>query len=179
MPEEAPLKKENKTFEPKKTILLTFLITTIAYWLWLGGMLLAPYLRSQSSPWAGLAYAVYSPVCHQVPGRSLRCFGQPLAVCARCTGIYLGFLLGLGLYPLLRGWQRLSLPAGRVFFFISAPIILDTAANSLRLWQTSNAVRLATGFVWGTILPFYFITGIADLIISRKKKRLKSAPGYP
>jgi uncharacterized membrane protein len=165
--------------EPKKTILLTFLVTTIAYLLWLGGLLLAPYLRSQSSPWAGLAYAVYSPVCHQVAGRSLRCFGQPLAVCARCTGIYLGFLLGLGLYPFLRGWQRLSLPAGRVFFFISAPIILDTAANFLRLWQTSNAVRLATGFIWGTILPFYFITGIADLIISRKKKRLKSAPGYP
>ena len=173
------MNQEAKDPGPKRTVLLTYLITTIAYSLWLGGILLAPYLRSRSSPWSGLAYAVYSPICHQVAARSLLCFGHPLAVCARCTGIYLGFFLGLGLYPLLRGWQRLSLPAGRVFFFISAPIMLDTAANFLRLWQTSNGVRLATGFVWGTILPFYFITGIADLIISRKKKRLKSAPGYP
>jgi uncharacterized membrane protein len=173
------LKKEEKAFEPRRTVLLTFLITAMAYSLWLGGILLAPYLRSRSSPWSGLAYAVYSPVCHQVAGRSLLCFGQPLAVCARCTGIYLGFLLGLGLYPLLRGWRRISLPAGRVFIIVSAPIMLDTAGNFLRLWQTPNAVRLATGVFWGTILPFYFIAGIADLFISRQKNRLKSEPGSP
>src|SRR3990170_3560751 len=126
MPEKAPLTELEKALEHKKTILLAFLVTTMAHLLWLGGILLAPYLRSRSSPWSGLAYAVYSPVCHQVAGRSLRCFGEPLAVCTRCTGIYLGFLLGLGLYPFLRGWRRLSLPAPRIFFFVSGPIVLDT-----------------------------------------------------
>jgi uncharacterized membrane protein len=179
MLEESPLEKEGKAFEPKRTVLLAFLITTMAYSLWLGGILLAPYLRSRSSPWAGLAYAIYRPVCHQVAERCLRCFGQPLAVCARCSGIYLGFLLGLGLYASLRRWRRLSLPAARAFFFVSAPIVLDTAANFLRLWHTPNAIRLATGVIWGTILPFYFVTGIADLFISRQKNRLKSAPGSP
>ena len=169
MPEKASLTELEKALEHKKIILLAFLVTTMAHLLWLGGILLAPYLRSRSSPWSGLAYAVYSPVCHQVAGRSLRCFGEPLAVCTRCTGIYLGFLLGLGLYPFLRGWRRLSLPAPRIFFFVSGPIVLDTAANFLRLWQTSSAVRLATGVLWGAILPFYFITGLTDLIISRKK----------
>lgn len=173
------MKRRERSSETETSVRLTYLITTIAYFLWLGGILLAPYLRSRSSPWAGFAYAIYSPVCHQAAGRSLRCFGQPLAVCARCTGIYLGFLLGLGLYPLLRGWRRLSLPGSRLFFSVSAPIILDTGANFLRLWQTPNAIRLATGVVWGIILPFYFITGIADLVISRKKKRLKSAPSSP
>jgi uncharacterized membrane protein len=146
---------------------------------WLGGLVLAPYLRSRSSPWAALAYAFYKPLCHQVASRSLHCFGHPLAVCARCTGIYLGFLLGLGLYPFLRGWRQLRLPSGRVFFIVSTPIMVDTAANFLRLWQTSNAVRLASGVIWGTILPFYFITGLADLLISREKKRLKSVPRSP
>ena len=141
--------------------------------------MLAPYLKSRSSPWATLAYAVYKPLCHQVAGRSLHCFSHPLAVCARCTGIYLGFLLGLGLYPFLRGWRQLRLPSARVFFIVSTPIVVDTAANFLRLWQTSNALRLATGVIWGTILPFYFITGLADLLISREKKRLKSAPRSP
>jgi uncharacterized membrane protein len=168
-----------KDIQPERTVRLTFLITTIAYFLWLGGIMLAPYLRSRSSPWSGLAYALYSPVCHQVEGRSLRCFGQPLAVCARCTGVYLGFLIGLGLYPFLRGWRRLALPGSRVFFIFSGPIVVDAAANFLGLWQTSNALRLASGILWGPILPFYFITGIADLLISRKRKGLKSASISP
>jgi uncharacterized membrane protein len=145
---------------------------------WLGGILLAPYLKSRSSPWAGLAYFVYKPVCHQIAGRSLSCFGQPLAVCARCTGIYLGFLAGLGIYPLVRGWRRPRLPSGRAFLWFSIPIALDTAANVLGLWNTSGAVRLATGIIWGLILPFYVLAGISDLILARKK-RLNSGRNCP
>jgi len=179
MPEKATLRKGGKDHgDTRRIIVLTFLGTTGASLIWLGGILLAPYLRSRSSPWARLAYFVYSPVCHQIMDRSFSCFGQPLAVCARCTGIYLGFLFGLALYPFLRGWRRLSLPSGRVFYLLSAPIVLDTAANFFRLWDTANAVRLATGIIWGTILPFYLITGIADLIISRKKA-LEISPAFP
>lgn len=173
------MKKEASASEPKRTVLLIYLITTMAYLLWFGGILLAPYLRSRASPWAGLVYSVYSPVCHQAAGRSLLCFGQPLAVCARCTGIYMGFGLGLVLYPFLRGWRRISLPSSRVFVIVSTPIVLDTAANFLGLWKNTTAVRLTTGVLWGIVLPFYFIAGIADLFISRQKKRLKSAQGSP
>jgi len=173
------LKREANALERKKTVLLTFLITTIAYLLWFGGILLAPYLRSRASPWSSLVYSVYSPVCHQAADRSLLCFGQPLAVCARCTGIYMGFCLGLVLYPFLRGWRRIALPPGRVFIIVSAPIVLDTAANFLGLWQTVTAVRLTTGVLWGTIVPFYFIAGMADLFISRQKKTLEIGPGFP
>jgi len=162
----------------QRTVLFVFIGITAASLIWLGGMLLAPYLRSRSSPWAGPVYLIYKPVCHQLASRSLTCFGQPLAVCARCTGIYLGFLAGLGIYPFIRGWRRPALPSGRVFVLISSPIVLDAAAHLLGLWDTSNAVRLATGIVWGTILPFYFMAGIADLVLSRKK-RLKSARNCP
>lgn len=179
MLEDRPLKKEKRVSDARNPIFLTFVLTTIACAVWLGGILLAPYLESQASAWSGFVYTLYASVCHQVEARSLRCFGQPLAVCARCTGIYVGFLLGLAVYPALRGWQRLALPRGRVFWLVTAPIGLDTAGNLLGLWHTPNAVRLAVGILWGTILPFYFITGLADLIISRQKKRLKSAPGSP
>jgi len=178
MPEDV-LRKNEKAFDPERIVFLTLLITVLVYPLWLGGILLAPYLRSRSSPWASLVYALYSPVCHQVTDRSLFCFGQPLTVCARCSGIYLGFLLGLGLFPLLRRRGTLALPSARAFLLVSAPIVLDTAANFLGLWRTPGALRLITGILWGTILPFYFIPGIADLFISRQKKRLKSSPGSP
>jgi uncharacterized membrane protein len=173
------LEKEANSSEPRRTIFLTYLVTTIAFLLWLGGLVLAPYLRSQASPWAGLVYSFYSPVCHQAADRSLLCFGQPLAVCARCTGIYLGFWLGLAFYPILRGWRRLSLPSARAFLIVSAPIVLDTAANFLKLWRTPTAVRLATGVLWGTILPFYFVPGMADLFLSRRKKRLEIRRDFP
>lgn len=173
------MKRQAKALGAKRTVVVTYLVTTMACSLWVGGVWLAPYLRSRSSPWSGLAYAVYCPVCHQVADRSLLCFGQPLAVCARCTGIYLGFCLGLLFYPFLRGWRRINLPSVRVFLVVSAPIALDTAANFLGLWKTAAAVRLTTGALWGILLPFYFIPGMADLIISRQRNRLKSARGSP
>jgi uncharacterized membrane protein len=129
---------------------------------------LAPLLKSRSSPWQALVYAVYTPVCHQVASRSFHLLGHPLAVCARCLGIYLGFLAGLASYPLFRDFRRVRLPPTWVFWAVSAPIVLDTLANFAGLWSTPNIFRFATGILWGTILPFYFITGIAELVLARK-----------
>ena len=173
MPERAEVAGHRKTF------LITYVIATAACLLWLGGIWLAPYLKSQSSPWSSLVYAVYSPVCHQVASRSWFCFGYPLAVCARCTGIYLGFLLGLVCYPLQRGWRRISFPSSRNFILVSAPIVLDTVGNFLKLWHTPNAFRLATGVIWGALLPFYLIPGVTDLLIGQQKKRLNSPSTCP
>jgi uncharacterized membrane protein len=178
MPED-PREKGQPRLKPERAVFLTHLFSALVYPLWLAGIWLAPYLRSRASPWSSLAYAFYSPVCHQVPGRSFSCFGQPLAVCARCLGIYLGFLVGLGLFPFLRRRGSLSLPPARVFFLVSGPIVLDTAGNFLGLWSTPGSIRLATGIIWGTILPFYFIAGVSDLLIARQKNRLKSRPASP
>src|SRR5919108_3827467 len=45
--------------------------------------------------WAsGGAYQFFSRICHQADERSFHVFGAKLAVCARCTGVYVGFLIG-------------------------------------------------------------------------------------
>jgi len=178
MPENV-LEKEDTPSIWERTVLRTYLVTSLVYPLWLAGIWLAPYLKSHSSRWASLVYALYAPVCHQVAGRSFFCFGQPLAVCARCSGIYVGFLLGLGVFPWLRKKGRLSLPSARVFLLVSAPIVLDTAANFLKVWSTPSVIRLVTGLLWGAILPFYFIPGVTDLFVTRRKNRLKSLPASP
>jgi len=152
-----------------KTILLIYSFTAIGTVAWLGAIFWAPYLRSHSSPWQGLVYAIFSPVCHQIPSRSFHFLGQPLAVCARCLGIYSGFFIGLALYFFLRGFCRLALPQTKIFILVSFPIVTDTLGNFARLWETSNKLRFATGLLWGAILPFYFITGVAELALSRKK----------
>jgi uncharacterized membrane protein len=165
--------KPSTAIPPRRTasILLAYAVTATGIFLWMGGIFLAPYLRARSSPWQGLAYAVFKPVCHQLPSRSFSRFGAPLAVCARCLGIYLGFLIGVILYPLVRGFRRLAVPPARVFLLVSLPIVLDTIGNFLQLWNTSNSVRMMIGILWGMPLPFYIITGIADLFIAQRSRR--------
>jgi uncharacterized membrane protein len=153
-----------------RTILLIYVLTLAGASAWLGTVFLAPWLRSRASPWAGLVYALFSPVCHQISSRSFFVLGHPLAVCARCLGIYAGFLVGTACYPALRGFRRVALPPVRTLVLMSLPIAIDTLGNFFRLWDTPNAIRSVTGVLWGAILPFYFITGISDLALHRQKE---------
>jgi uncharacterized membrane protein len=151
-----------------KKVVLVYGLTAAGTLAWLAGIFLAPYLRSQGIRWAGLVYALYSPVCHQLASRSLCAWGYPLGVCARCLGIYLGFGAGVVCYPFVRGFRRVALPGTGLFLLVSAPIVVDAAANFLRIWTTSGGIRLATGFLWGTLLPYYFIPGFAELRLQRR-----------
>ena len=125
---------------------------------------LAPWLKSHSSFASNLCYAVFSPLCHQIPSRCFWMAGEPLAVCARCLGVYSGFLLGICLYPILKGFSSLNLPKNKVFIWLSLPIAVDTAGNLFMLWETSDWLRFGFGVVWGSIFPFYLIPGLADIL---------------
>lgn len=55
-----------------------------------------PYLLTRGYP--AIAFSLqhaFSLVCHQRPERSFWAFGAPIAVCARCLGIYIGAAIGL------------------------------------------------------------------------------------
>ncbi|MBM3295726.1 MAG: DUF2085 domain-containing protein [Candidatus Aminicenantes bacterium] len=136
---------------------------------WVGALLAAPYLWSKGERLALFIYACFSPVCHQIPERSLWLFGHPLAVCARCFGIYSGFLGGLVLFPFRGGLRNLVQPKVRTILLASAPIAADTTAQFLGLWETGPAGRFATGFLWGGLLPFLFLPVLADLAIGPSK----------
>ncbi len=43
---------------------------------------------------SGKADAIGYAICHQIADRSFQVNGQPLPLCARCTGIYLGVMVG-------------------------------------------------------------------------------------
>jgi uncharacterized membrane protein len=151
----------------RRKIILVYGLTLAGIVAWLAAILLAPYLRSRGSGLASWLYACFAPLCHQIPGRSFRLFGQPLAVCARCFGIYTGFLVGAAAYPWIRGFSRPHLPDTRLFLALSAPIAIDAAANLIRIWSLDNFPRFLTGLAWGTILPFYLMAGIGDLVLSK------------
>jgi uncharacterized membrane protein len=124
----------------------------------------APALRSGSPRLSALLYAVFAPLCHQDPVRCFHYAGYPLAVCGRCLGIDIGFVLGTLLYPFARGFARPPVPpAVRTFLLVSLPVFLDVTGNVTGLWSSPIGLRFATGVLWGTILPAYFITGLHEL----------------
>jgi uncharacterized membrane protein len=136
---------------------------------WLAAIVAAPYLRSRGSAWSAFLYSCFAPLCHQRPERSFRAFGQPLAVCARCTGIYLGAFLGLAAYPFRRGFRMLRLPRLAALAAVSVPIAADGIGQALGLWETPAVIRLATGLLWGSILPYYFMTGVGELLTAARR----------
>jgi uncharacterized membrane protein len=94
-------------------------------------------------------------ICHQLSERSLAYGGRALPVCARDTGVFLGFaacfivlLLAYGREPRrYPSWPKLLALA----LFI-VPTALDAATSYAGLRESSNAIRVATGSLAGTAL---------------------------
>lgn len=142
-------------------------MTVVGAALWLAMIVLAPLLKNHWAFGADLIYAVCSSLCHQNPSRCFVLSGYPLAVCVRCLGVYGGFLLGVCFYPLLRDWRSRSLPRKGVLIAMSLPIVFDTAGNVLQLWTTTEWIRLFTGILWGSLLPFFLIPGLTDMVLNK------------
>jgi len=158
---------------PARTVRRVYFWTAAGTIVWLAAIVSAPWLAAgRATARVGtLLYAAFAPVCHQIPERCFQFHGRPLAVCGRCLVIYAGFALGLALYPLVRGFSTLRLPTARVFILTVLPMAVDGAAGVLGLWDSPIGVRFATGAVWGVLLPFYFVTGAADLLGTRRARR--------
>ena len=146
-------------------VFLAYFFTLAGILLWLGAIFLAPFLKSRSLNLNVFVYALFSPICHQIPSRTFTFLGNPLAVCGRCLGIYFGFFAGTAFFPLLKGFSNSPVPKTKTFILFSLPIALDTLGNFFNLWATANWYRFGIGFLWGTLLPFYFIRGLHEFFL--------------
>ncbi|MBW2172275.1 MAG: DUF2085 domain-containing protein [Deltaproteobacteria bacterium] len=97
---------------------------------------------------------IASLVCHQVPERTLTIGGGLLPLCARCTGIYSGFLIGV-VFQIIVDKKVNRLPS---IWITTVSIVLILALTSevlgekLRLWELPNEGRLLTGLFCGSAL---------------------------
>ncbi|MBN2198851.1 MAG: DUF2085 domain-containing protein [Candidatus Aminicenantes bacterium] len=148
---------------PSRAAAVFYILSLLGAGCLVASTFLAPWLAARESILAEPLYRMFSHVCHQIPSRCLHISGHPMAVCGRCLGVYLGIFLGCLIYPFWRGWGNIRLPARWVFPAFSFPLAFDVLGNALRLWDSSVGLRLASGFFWGAVLPFYFLAAAAEL----------------
>lgn len=141
--------------------------------LWVGLIVGAPLAASGGHE--TLAFIVYqglAGVCHQMPERAYWIAGHPLAVCARCSGIYAGFTLAVLLYPLIA--RRLpvmnSSPRREWLMLALAPTAIDFTLGITGLWANTHLSRALTGAWLGAWLAFYVVPGVLEIFRQRRER---------
>jgi len=127
------------------------------------------WLQLTPSGLLGKADAVGYAVCHRIALHSFHLGERPLSLCARCSGQYLGFALGL-IFQVGAGSRRAGGLPGRGIRVLA--VILGTAyavdgLNSVltlqpgaavpALYQPRNELRFLTGFGAGLALSLFFL----------------------
>lgn len=96
--------------------------------------------------------ASFASVCHQIPSRSPHIGGVPIAICDRCTGIYVGLVIGVIGTGWGRGlWQRLGSHGRFLLLGSLIPLGVDWIGPILGVWSNVPISRASTGFVFGSI----------------------------
>ena len=88
-------------------------------------------------------------VCHGDPGRCLWYKGRPMLLCARCTGFYLGLVIGLPWGVVMAFYGMTPLIVLLIFILTSAPLAADGISQYMGLRRSNNRLRLITGLSSG------------------------------
>lgn len=111
---------------------------------------------------ASAVYFFFSPFCHQTAERSFIVLGFPLAVCHRCSGIYLGLLIGSLLDS---AWiHKSSASRRRWVLAATVPLALDALLPYCGLWTSTGGSRFITGLFFGILAAFLLVRGIEELL---------------
>lgn len=118
-------------------------------------------------------------LCHQLPERSFFGGGHQLPVCARDTGIYLGFVLSVVLLQAIgrRRSEPPSLPVSLLGLGLIGVMAFDGITSYAGLRSTSNDLRLITGLAAGFGMSL-FATPIANAQLWRRPVRERVLVGW-
>jgi len=139
--------------------------------LWLGLIVYAPVAAAGGRE--AIAFVIYQglkAVCHQMPERAFWVAGHPLAVCARCSGIYAGFAAAVLCYPLSRRLRRTGTPRREWFILALFPTAFDFALGITGLWANTHSSRLLTGAWLGAWAAFYIVPGLIEIGENRLRR---------
>jgi uncharacterized membrane protein len=125
------------------------------------GLLLVGWLLNTPEGLLGKADAVGYAVCHRIEWRSFHLGERQTPLCARCSGMYLGAMLGLA-YQAILSRRRAGMPHWRVwavFALLVGAFGVDGLNSYLHLfpgapslYEPQNWLRLLTGTGMGLVI---------------------------
>lgn len=124
---------------------------------------LRDYLRSSKS-WKihqGLMHLGATTGCHQMPERSFFWRGKQFPVCARCTGVFSGYLIGICILML----HRISLCLCIILMLV---MFYDWYVQFLRIKASTNIRRFLSGLLYG----IGWVNFVAEIVIMFSRKIL-------
>jgi uncharacterized membrane protein len=87
----------------------------------------------------------FRALCHGIIARCLTIQGAPMPICARCSAIYAGLVIGSMLFAAT--WKWIDPRIMRALLVLAAvPIGVDGLTQAIGLRESTNVLRLATGF---------------------------------
>lgn len=90
-------------------------------------------------------------MCHQRPDRSFFIKGRQLPLCARCTGILIGYFLGV----IIAFITKCSFH--QFYLLLLIPMIVDGTIQQRYMIESNNLRRLITGILGGIGIIYVFI----------------------
>jgi uncharacterized membrane protein len=156
----------------KRLAALTYAAVLILVVVWIAGIIWVPLLsvNGEHPTVLSILHYTYGRVCHQIDARSFHLDGHPFAVCARCFGIYFGYLVGLIVYPFKTSLARIELPDRSWLIASLAPVGVDVASGYLGIYESTLVTRSLTGFIAGAAGTFYTLPGLVSLAASLLKQ---------
>jgi len=154
----------------------TYLILLIATLIWCLLILLPPALEKAGDNGKSIAdidYKYFGHICHQFEERSLYIGEYKLTVCARCSGIYFGFLIGVLIIPLLKNIKIRNVKYA--LCFIMLPMLMDVVLDFVGIHDSNILTKVVTGLMFGipsaVLIYPSFEQGINQLL--NRKERIK------
>ena len=97
-------------------------------------------------------------ICHGFAGRCFVIAKVPMPICARCTAIWGGLLVGAAAFPLVRVAVR-QFPLGALLVAV-LPLAIDGFTQALGLRESTNEIRALTGVVAGLAFALWALANI-------------------
>ncbi len=102
--------------------------------------------------------------------------GYKLPICARDVGLYGGMLLSALLYPKIRKLKEVRVYPPIFFVLALVPMGIDGTTQLISefgflpfVYESTNAIRIATGLIAGVVATFYALPIIMSYIYKEEK----------
>ena len=125
---------------------------------------------AELNPYARIVYTLGDLNCHQIDSRSLYLNGNQMPVCARCTGLALGFVFGAVLFLIMipdpdpirmalssvAGKKALGMSKNKLIItstilgiLLMGPMVIDGLTQATFNYESTNIIRFFTGMSFG------------------------------